>query len=50
MAFHDDLLNQAYHLARRDKKRPKQANLRRAGGHPEILLPRCKKCHPERSQ
>src|SRR5580692_11459942 len=30
MAFHDDLLNQAYHLARRDKKRPQQANLRRA--------------------
>jgi uncharacterized protein (UPF0332 family) len=30
MAFHDDLLDQADHLARRDKKRPKQANLRRA--------------------
>jgi uncharacterized protein (UPF0332 family) len=30
MAYHDDLLDQALHLARRDPKRPKQANLRRA--------------------
>jgi len=30
MAFHDDLLAQARHLALPDKRRPKQANLRRA--------------------
>src|SRR5580698_10058514 len=30
MAYHDDLLDQALHLARRDPNRPKQANLRRA--------------------
>lgn len=30
MALHDDLLAQAGHLARVDKKKPKQANLRRA--------------------
>jgi len=30
MAYHDDLLDQADHLAVRDPKRPKQANLRRA--------------------
>ncbi len=30
MAYHDDLLDQALHLARRDVTRPKQANLRRA--------------------
>lgn len=30
MAYHDDLLDQATHLARRDPNRPKQANLRRA--------------------
>jgi uncharacterized protein (UPF0332 family) len=30
MAFADDLLEQAYHLARREKKKPKQASLRRA--------------------
>lgn len=30
MAFADDLLEQAYHLARREKNRPKQASLRRA--------------------
>jgi uncharacterized protein (UPF0332 family) len=30
MAFHDDLLEQARVLARLDKRRPKQANLRRA--------------------
>ena len=30
MAFHDDLLEQAKHLASLDKRRPKQANLRRA--------------------
>ena len=30
MAYHDDLLDQAQHLARRDTNRPKQANLRRA--------------------
>jgi uncharacterized protein (UPF0332 family) len=30
MAYHDDLLDQALHLAQRDPTRPKQANLRRA--------------------
>jgi hypothetical protein len=30
MAYHDDLLDQALHLAHRDPTRPKQANLRRA--------------------
>jgi uncharacterized protein (UPF0332 family) len=30
MAYHDDLLEQAVHLAGRDRTRPKQANLRRA--------------------
>jgi uncharacterized protein (UPF0332 family) len=30
MAYHDDLLDQAFHLAHRDPTRPKQANLRRA--------------------
>ncbi len=30
MAFADDLLEQAYHLARRDRGSPKQASLRRA--------------------
>lgn len=30
MAYHDDLLEQAWHLARREPKRPKQASLRRA--------------------
>ncbi|GAB4215496.1 MAG: hypothetical protein OHK0013_41130 [Sandaracinaceae bacterium] len=30
MALHDDLLAQAARLARTDKNRPKQANLRRA--------------------
>jgi len=30
MAFHDDLLEQAHHLANREPKRPKQASLRRA--------------------
>jgi hypothetical protein len=30
MAFSDDLLEQAQHLARREPKRPKQASLRRA--------------------
>lgn len=30
MAFHDDLLEQAQHLANRDSRRPKQASLRRA--------------------
>ena len=30
MAFAEDLLEQARHLARREKKRPKQASLRRA--------------------
>ncbi len=30
MALHDDLLAQADHLAHVDKKKPKQANLRRA--------------------
>ncbi len=30
MAFAPDLLEQAYHLARREKKKPKQASLRRA--------------------
>ena len=30
MAFADDLLEQAQHLARREKKKPKQASLRRA--------------------
>lgn len=30
MAFHDDLLQQAHHLARLDRRRPKQASLRRA--------------------
>src|SRR5258708_38531835 len=30
MAFADDLLEQAQHLARREPKRPKQASLRRA--------------------
>jgi uncharacterized protein (UPF0332 family) len=30
MAFADDLLEQAQHLAHREKKRPKQASLRRA--------------------
>ena len=30
MSFHDDLLDQAEHLAKLDLRRPKQANLRRA--------------------
>jgi uncharacterized protein (UPF0332 family) len=30
LAFHDDLLEQAAHLAEREPKRPKQASLRRA--------------------
>lgn len=30
MALHDDLLEQAWHLAKREPKRPKQASLRRA--------------------
>ncbi len=30
MALHDDLLEQAAHLAARDRRRPKQASLRRA--------------------
>jgi uncharacterized protein (UPF0332 family) len=30
VAFADDLLEQAYHLARREKRKPKQASLRRA--------------------
>ena len=30
MAYHDDLLEQAAHLAQRDKNRPKQASLRRS--------------------
>jgi hypothetical protein len=30
MSLHDDLLEQAEHLARRDSRRPRQANLRRA--------------------
>ncbi len=30
MPFHDDLLEQAQHLANREKKRPRQASLRRA--------------------
>jgi hypothetical protein len=30
MAFADDLLEQAYHLARRERKNPTQASLRRA--------------------
>jgi uncharacterized protein (UPF0332 family) len=30
MAFADDLLEQAYHLANRDRENPKQASLRRA--------------------
>jgi len=30
MAYHDELLEQATHLAGRDRTRPKQANLRRA--------------------
>jgi hypothetical protein len=30
MAFADDLLEQAYHLARRERKNPIQASLRRA--------------------
>ena len=30
MSLHDDLLEQAEHLARRDPRRPKQASLRRA--------------------
>ncbi len=30
MAFHDDLLEQANHLARRERGRPRQASLRRA--------------------
>src|SRR5579862_669642 len=30
MAFADDLLEQAYHLAHRERKHPKQASLRRA--------------------
>src|ERR1700682_5193702 len=30
MAFADDLLKQAYHLANKEKKNPKQASLRRA--------------------
>jgi uncharacterized protein (UPF0332 family) len=30
MSYHNDLVEQAEHLARMDKKRPKQANLRRA--------------------
>lgn len=29
MSLHHELLEQAYHLVRRDKRRPKQANLRR---------------------
>jgi hypothetical protein len=30
MSFADDLLEQAYHLANRERKNPKQASLRRA--------------------
>jgi hypothetical protein len=30
MSFADDLLEQAYHLANRESKKPKQASLRRA--------------------
>ena len=30
MAFADDLLEQAYHLVRKDGQNPKQASLRRA--------------------
>lgn len=30
MAFHDDLLEQAQHLANRERKQPRQASLRRA--------------------
>jgi uncharacterized protein (UPF0332 family) len=30
MAFHEDLLEQAQHLARRERQRPRQASLRRA--------------------
>jgi uncharacterized protein (UPF0332 family) len=30
MAFHEDLLEQAQHLAHRERKRPRQASLRRA--------------------
>jgi uncharacterized protein (UPF0332 family) len=30
MAYHDDLLEQAQHLATRERKRPRQASLRRA--------------------
>jgi len=30
MPFADDLLEQAYHLAKRERKHPKQASLRRA--------------------
>jgi len=30
MAFHDDLLEQAHHLARREARRPRPASLRRA--------------------
>jgi hypothetical protein len=30
MSFADDLLKQAYHLARKERKNPKQASLRRA--------------------
>jgi uncharacterized protein (UPF0332 family) len=30
MAFHDDLLEQAEHLAKRERNRPRQASLRRA--------------------
>jgi hypothetical protein len=30
MAFAEDLLEQAYHLARREKRKPRQASLRRA--------------------
>lgn len=30
MAFHDDLLDQAFHLAHKEPRKPKQASLRRA--------------------
>jgi uncharacterized protein (UPF0332 family) len=30
MAYHDDLLEQAQHLAKRERRRPRQASLRRA--------------------
>src|ERR1017187_5772227 len=35
MSFADDLLEQAYHLANRERKNPKQASLRRAVSTPK---------------